>query len=167
MRETIKQVADYYFETGKAVILKTDSEVNTINIQAYHGFAIESSRLINIIAMELPSITEPIIGSEQDRSILAGHVEHIGNINYKIPSQLALLSFFCEDENLWYSMDFIQLKEYWTTSNMQTATIRDLEHKGLVSPVRSTVYGPDILNMIDQPFQVIIPKKDWIEEVFG
>lgn len=166
MRDTIDQVTEYYFKKGKAVMFRTDDKRNIALAQAYHGYDITNGRLINMVVIELPSVSQPIMASNKDRKIIAAHVEQLGDVNYKVPSQLAMLVFYCEEENLWYRMNFIQLKEYWITKSLRAASIKDLEQVGLVTMVRNTAYGPDILGMIDQPFQVITSRKEWFEEVY-
>lgn len=166
MREIIEKVASYYLKQHKAVLFRTEDKHNTAMTQAYHGYDIVNKRLINIVAIELPSATQPIMASEKDMKIVA-HVEQLGDINYRVPDQLAILLFFCEEEGTWYRMNLIQLKEYWITKSLRTASVKELEKLGLVTLVRNTTFGPDILGMIDRPFQVIESGKDWLDQIFG
>lgn len=132
----------------------------------YHGHEIWHHSFINILAREVYSQVDPIIGSDEEREQLLPYIEHLGQTNLKIPGQLALVVFYCGEEDAWFKMNIEQLKEYWQTKKLATANLMLLEEEGLADRVRDTAYGPDILGMIQQPFAVVKQKSNDITAVF-
>lgn len=139
MKEELKKIIAKYNDKGSALLFKVEKNTDTDTILTYSG-VLNGGLSVFFVAIELD---KPLESTSLD--LLKDHIALIGNYDHMQGQTFVLFYETSEDE--WYKLSVEQLKICWKDRKNFPGSY--------VESVKKTVYGPDFLDNIYMPFQVI------------